>query len=112
MKTIALWVSVVATIYHAVPGQTDSTPNITATGFTINMEKPMSHRIIAVSRDLEKKGFTTGQKVCVENAGKLSGVWTIRDRMNKRWTNRIDFLVNTDMKYGKWDNVKIKIDTE
>jgi len=113
MKTVLLLYSIVtATIYHAVEGQTDDTPNITATGFTINMEDPMSHRIIAVSRDLEKKGFTMGKKVCVENAGHLSGVWTIRDRMNKRWENRIDFLVNTNMKYGKWDNVKIKIDTK
>ena len=113
MKTVLLLYSIVtATIYHAVEGQTDSTPNITATGFTINMEDPMSHRIIAVSRDLEKKGFIMGKKVCVENAGHLSGVWTIRDRMNRRWENRIDFLVNTNMKYGKWDNVKIKIDTK
>lgn len=112
MKTIALWVSVVATIYHAVPGQTDDTPNITATGFTINMDNPRSHNLIAVSRDLEKKGFTMGQKVCVTNAGPMNGIWTIRDRMNKRWTNRIDFLVNTNRKLGKWNNVKIRIVTK
>jgi len=109
MKTIALWVSVVATIYHAVPGQTDDTPNITATGFTINMEKPMSHRIIAVSRDLEKIGFTMNSEVCVTNAGKMNGVWVIRDRMNKRWTKRIDFLVNTRIVAGKWDEAKIRL---
>lgn len=109
MKTIALWVSVVATIYHAVPGQTDDTPNITATGFTINMDKPMSHRIIAVSRDLEKIGFTMNSQVCVTNAGSMNGVWTIRDRMNKRWTKRIDFLVNTSIVAGKWDKAKIRL---
>lgn len=112
MKTIALWVTVVATIYHAVPGQTDDTPNITATGFTINMDNPRSHNIIAVSRDLEKKGFKMGTKVCVTNAGSMNGVWIVRDRMNKRWTNRIDFLVNETRKLGKWTNVKIKIDTK
>lgn len=100
-----------ATIYHAVEGQTDDTPNITATGFTINMQDPASHRIIAVSRDLEKKGFTMGKKVCVENAGLMSGIWIIRDRMNKRWKNRVDFLVDTKMKYGKWEDVTIKIVT-
>jgi hypothetical protein len=42
----------------------------------------------------------------------LSGVWIIRDRMNKRWTNRIDFLVNTKIKYGKWDDVRIKLNTK
>lgn len=109
MKTIALWVSVVATIYHADPGQTDDTPNITATGFTINMVDPRSHNIIAVSRDLEKLGFVMGAKVCVENAGQMNGVWVIEDRMNKRWTRRIDFLVNTKRKAGKWNKTKIRL---
>ncbi len=39
----------------------------------------------------------------------MNGLWVIRDRMNKRWTNRIDFLVDTTMKYGKWNNVKIEL---
>ncbi len=50
-----------------------------------------------------------GTRVCIEGAGDLSGEWTIEDRMNKRWTNRIDFLVNTTRKYGKWENVSIRI---
>jgi hypothetical protein len=29
--------------------------------------------------------------------------------MNKRWKKRIDFLVNEEIKYGKWQNVKIEI---
>jgi 3D (Asp-Asp-Asp) domain-containing protein len=39
----------------------------------------------------------------------MDGVWTIEDRMNKRWTNRIDFLVNKEMTGGKWTNVKLTI---
>lgn len=111
MKSIVilLWSVVTATIYHAVPGQTDDTPNITATGFTINTENPISHRIIAVSRDLEKIGFKMGAKVCVTNAGKMNGVWVIEDRMNKRWKHRIDFLVGTNIKGGKWEKVKIRL---
>jgi 3D (Asp-Asp-Asp) domain-containing protein len=113
MKTIIIVLHIVtATLYHAVEGQTDDTPNITATGFTINMEDPASHRIIAVSRDLEKIGFTMGTEVCIENAGLMTGVWIIRDRMNKRWTNRIDFLVDVEMKAGKWEGVTIKINTK
>ena len=73
------------------------------------MNNPESHRIIAVSRDLEDKGFTMNKLVIVSNAGKMNGIWVIRDRMNKRWTNRIDFLVDTTMKGGKWTNVKIKL---
>jgi hypothetical protein len=39
----------------------------------------------------------------------MDGVWTVQDRMNKRWTNRIDFLVDTDVRGGKWDSVKIEL---
>ena len=73
------------------------------------MNNPEIHRIIAVSRDLEAKGFTMNKLVIVSNAGDMDGLWVIRDRMNKRWTNRIDFLVDTTMKGGKWTNVKIKL---
>jgi 3D (Asp-Asp-Asp) domain-containing protein len=48
-----------------------------------------------------------GTKVCVEGAGEMDGIWTVEDRMNKRWKNRIDFLVDYDIKRGKWNNVKI-----
>jgi 3D (Asp-Asp-Asp) domain-containing protein len=47
--------------------------------------------------------------VVISNAGDMNGLWVIRDRMNKRWTNRIDFLVDETMKGGKWTNVKIKL---
>jgi len=99
--------TVVATIYHAVKGQTDSTPFITASNSKINPKNPAGHRWIAVSRDLEPLGFTFGTKVSIENAGKMNGVWTVQDRMNRRFKHRIDFLVNTSMKGGKWKNVKI-----
>ncbi len=110
MKSLILMVSVVvATIYHATPSQTDDTPFITASNRVINKDNPAGHRWIAVSRDLESLGFVFGAKVCVENAGHMDGVWTVQDRMNKRWTHRIDFLVNKNMKYGKWNNVSIRL---
>jgi 3D (Asp-Asp-Asp) domain-containing protein len=102
-------VTVTATIYHAVEGQTDSTPNLTATMFEIDLNNPRKHNIIAVSRDLECLGFKMGKKVLVSGAGDLSGVWVIEDRMNKRFCKRIDFLVNTTRKGGKWKNVKISL---
>jgi 3D (Asp-Asp-Asp) domain-containing protein len=100
---------VTATIYHATPEQTDSTPDITASNKKIDISNPIKHRWIAVSRDLEAKGLTFGVKVCVTGAGDLDGIWTVQDRMNRRWTNRIDFLVNRDLKGGKWENVRIEI---
>jgi hypothetical protein len=34
-------------------------------------------------------------------------VWMVQDRMNKKWTKRIDFLVNKDVTTGKWLNVEL-----
>ena len=100
---------VTATIYHAVPGQTDSTPHITASNKIIDLSNPQKHRWIAVSRDLEAKGLKFGVKVKITGAGKLDGIWEVQDRMNSRWKNRIDFLVNEELKYGKWENVTVNI---
>ena len=117
MKTLLIiWltfrVTVTGTIYHAVEAQTDSTPFITASNRVINKDNPGGHRWIAVSRDLEALGYTFGTRVCVENAGPMHGYWTVQDRMNKRWTMRIDFLVNQEIKGGKWDNVTLYIENE
>ena len=105
LKTIL----VTATIYHATPEQTDSTPHITASNKIIDLGNPLKHRWIAVSRDLEAKGLTFGVKVCVTGAGDLDGIWTVQDRMNRRWSHRIDFLVNQNIKGGKWENVRVEI---
>ena len=111
MISINLLVSVLvtATIYHADPKQTDSTPFITASNKVINKENQINHCWIAVSRDLEKLGFVFGAEVLVEGTGSLDGVWIVQDRMYKRWTQRIDFLVNKEMKYGKWEGIKITL---
>jgi 3D (Asp-Asp-Asp) domain-containing protein len=99
--------SLTATVYHAVPEQCNSDPDRTATNFKLDLINPYKHRIIAVSRDLESKGFKMNDKVLIYGAGAYDGVWTIRDRMNKRWTNRIDFLINIGMPVGKWNNTLI-----
>ena len=110
IKSIILAVTMVtATVYHAVEGQTDDTPLITASLKHINPDNPIAHRWIAVSRDLEPLGFTFDVKVCVEGAGDLSGEWCVNDRMNARWKHRIDFLVDTTRKTGYWKNVKLSL---
>ena len=78
----------------------------------INPDNPLGHRWIAVSRDLEELGFVFDTKVCVTNAGDLSGEWCVQDRMNSRWVKRIDFLVNKTRKGGKGEDVKIELITE
>jgi 3D (Asp-Asp-Asp) domain-containing protein len=109
MKTIIAIHLVMATVYNAVPSQTDSTPLITASNKHIDADNPGKHRWIAVSRDLEQHGFTFGTEVCVENAGIMNGIWTVEDRMNKRFKNKIDFLVDNSIILGKWSNVKITL---
>ena len=53
-----------ATVYNAVPEQTNSDPGHTAFMFELDLNNPYKHKIIAVSRDLLKE-FPKGTKVCV-----------------------------------------------
>ncbi len=100
---------VTLTIYSPSPSQTDSTPNLTASGFKIDTTNPSKHRIIAVSRDLKKKGWDFGKKVRIKKAGKFNGVYTIRDLMNKRHKNRIDVLVGDEHKPIRLKNVEVTL---
>jgi 3D (Asp-Asp-Asp) domain-containing protein len=96
-----------ATVYHAVPEQTNSDPSHTASMFKLDLTNPYKHRIIAVSRDLLKE-YPYGTKVSVTGTGKYDGEYTVHDTMNKRYTCRIDILINVGMGLGKFKNVKIE----
>ena len=98
---------VIATVYNATPQQCNKDFLRTASMKKINIENPIEHRYIAVSRDIEGMGITLGDSVMVSNAGKMDGKYYVEDRMNKRWTKKIDFLVNNDVKLGKWFDVII-----
>tara|TARA_R110002126_G_scaffold75846_2_gene189285 strand:- start:319 stop:669 length:351 start_codon:yes stop_codon:yes gene_type:complete len=111
IKLLAILI-VTATVYNAVPEQTDSTPFLTASGSIINPECPEVHRWIAVSQDMLKEGWNFGECVEVTGAGDLDGVWQIQDVMNKRYNRSIDFLVENSRTKGKWLGVKIKITSE
>ncbi|WP_237058150.1 3D domain-containing protein [Microbulbifer sediminum] len=92
-----------ATAYNSVPGQTDDDPWVAAWN---NRLRP-GQKVIAVSRDLEKHGLTNGAKVKIEG---LPGTYTVRDRMNKRFKNRIDVWMEKDIqKARKWGKKKLKI---
>lgn len=94
-----------ATVYNAVPEQTNSDPSHTATMFKLDLNDPYKHRIVALSRDLLRK-FPYGTVVQIEGT-KYDGCYTVEDTMNKRYTNRIDLLINEDMQIGSWPNVTI-----
>lgn len=97
---------VTATTYTVSAGETDSTPLITASGFKLDSLNPKKHKIIAVSRDLKRK-YRFGQKVRVKGAGKLDGIYTVRDVMARRWRKKIDILINPEDDGTKIRKVKI-----
>jgi hypothetical protein len=39
----------------------------------------------------------------------MNGIWTVEDRMNKRFVFTIDFLVDNKIVLGKWEDVKISL---
>jgi len=78
------FVPVVITAYNPVVTQTDSTPTITASN------KRVRPGIVALSRDLEEEFcFKFGDTVVIEDHGSF----VFEDRMNKRWTRRVDILM-------------------
>lgn len=80
------FVPVVVTAYNPVVAQTDNTPEITASN------KRVRPGIVALSRDLEQEfGFRFGDTVVIEGIG----CFVFEDRMNKRWTRRVDILMHS-----------------
>ncbi len=98
--------SVTATVYQATVEQCDNDPYITAFGYHIDPEDALSHRYVAISRDLEQY-LSAGDSVMVTGTGIYDGKWVVADRMNRRWENRIDFLVNEDSFIDIFPNVTI-----
>ncbi len=65
-------------------------------------------KIIAVSRDLiYKYGLTNGVKVRIKG---LPGIYTVRDKMNKRYKERIDIYMGMNKKKAlKWGKRQITL---
>lgn len=83
-----------ATAYNSVPGQTDSTPFITATG---TRTRP---GVVALSRDMLRQ-FPYGTKVTIEDlSGRYSSqfrgrVFIVEDTMAARKTNSLDIWMSS-----------------
>jgi 3D (Asp-Asp-Asp) domain-containing protein len=92
--------------YSPTIEECDSTPLVTASGYKINPNNPKRHRIIAVSRDLKRK-YKFGKKVRITGIGKLSGTYTIRDVMNKRFKNKVDILIGEGDKQTSFKKAKL-----
>lgn len=93
--------SVLITWYNPCESQCDSDPFITADMSKIDINKLNNRDIrwIAVSRDLLEK-YSMGDTVLINSPNpKVNGEWVIHDKMNKRFTNRIDLLVSSEDDY-------------
>jgi 3D (Asp-Asp-Asp) domain-containing protein len=64
-------------------------------------------KVIAVSRDLITKGLDHNTEVRIEG---LEGTYVVRDKMNKRWKNKIDIFMGNDREKAlKWGKRKVRI---
>lgn len=89
---------VTATAYNSLPSQTQGNPEIGAWGDRLDP----AIQTIAVSRDLLSLGLTHNTEV--EIVG-MEGRWLVRDKLNRRFTRRIDIYMGKDLqgarKFGK-----------
>ena len=102
---------VTVTMYHPVFEQTDDTPNITADGTVIKISRASEYRYVAVSRNMlvNYGGFLRfGDYVWVD-ARKKSGLYQVKDTMNKRFMNRIDILETPGTAPYMYNDASIRI---
>ena len=93
-----------------VEEQCDDTPLITADGSRIDPYKVSSWNWIAVSQHmLTRNGgpLNYGDTVYILGTEHKDGVYVIKDCMNKRKTNQIDFLESLGTPQYRYDNVVI-----
>lgn len=99
--------TVTATCYNAAKSQCNSEYWVTADMSEIDTIHPNKHRWIAVSRDLLEY-INMGDTVEITGTWVYDGKWVVKDKMNKRWSNKIDFLVGESMYMDKWENIQLK----
>jgi 3D (Asp-Asp-Asp) domain-containing protein len=105
LVVIGLGKEVTISVYNAVPEQANSDHLNTAFGFYLGSKNHFEHRIIAVSRDLLVK-YPNGSKVLLKGTD-YDGIYTVRDKMNKRHRNSVDILIDKKMKVGIWKDAVI-----
>lgn len=101
--------STTATVYNAVPEQTNGNPTVTASGRTIAGDVA-ELRILAMERTMmQRNGIHYGDTVLVKGAGAYDGEWIVEDTMHPRYAgqDKIDFLVPENVRTGKWEDVEV-----
>nr|WP_245907154.1 3D domain-containing protein [Photobacterium sanctipauli] len=94
---------VTATAYNSVRAQTNANPTIAAWGDRL---KP-GMKVIAVSRDLLSMGLKHGSRVKISG---LPGEYVVLDKMNKRWSKKIDIYMGKDIQAARnWGRRSVTI---
>jgi 3D (Asp-Asp-Asp) domain-containing protein len=97
-----------STAYNSTPGQTDSSPYITATGTRVRSG------VVALSRDLLRR-FPYGTRVTIEDmSGRYNSflrgrVFVVEDTMNVRIGNTVDVWMNSRREAMSWGSRNIRI---
>ena len=103
---LKVWDSLTVTTsaYKSLGYQTGAgNPKITAWGDTLKPDM----KVIAVSRDLIKKGLDYNTPVRIDG---FEGVYYVKDKMHHRWKNKIDIYMGEDVQKARnWGRKKIKI---
>jgi len=96
---------VTATAYNSVESQTKKGDAITA-AWGDKLKPGM--KAIAVSRDLlQEQGIEHGAEVKIEG---LPGEYKVLDKMNKRWTKKIDIYMGENIEKAKeWGKQEVQI---
>ncbi|GAA5033714.1 lipoprotein [Marivirga lumbricoides] len=96
--------NVMATAYNSTEAQTKKgSVGVAAWGDTL---KP-GMKAIAISRDLLDSGLSHNTRVKIEG---LEGTFLVKDKMNKRWTNKIDIYMGlNEEKARNWGKQEVAI---
>ena len=86
--------TVTATAYNSLPGQTHGNPRVAAWGDVL----VPALRSVAVSPDLLKLGLRRGVRVRIDG---LRGEFVVLDKMPARWQRRIDLYMGRDVEAAR-----------
>ncbi len=94
---------VMATAYNSLPSQGTGDGTVAAWGDRL----APGMKTIAVSHDLLALGLTRGVRVRIES---LEGHYTVLDRLPRRWSQRIDIYMGTNVRAARaWGKREVKI---
>ena len=103
-------IKVSVTMYQPDTIQCDDTPDMTADGTRIRINKASEYKFVALSRNLLKRwggSFDYGDFVLIKGTGKKDGVYQVRDTMNPKWVNVVDILESHTVAPYRFDNVDL-----